>query len=269
MPDTNHLSGASSYPFSQFVDPENEWDDGMDNYGNDTDSEVSGEERASEMYEMTSDNSHNRDGRNYVHRNGNFEGDTDSENEINGLAQAIQNSRTFDYDYDEDEDAVENGDNWNDADVELEYNAYWKMKDRYGNSLSPRKAWPPSRVIWLNNCLMRRGGLSLFSQEKIEVETFESHCNFVNGGGEETPRDPMCIICLEPFSTDQGVITLSCEHVYHLGCLRTWLRRSKNCPTCRGGIDPPAINAWREQQEKKIMAAELKSDLKKSAAAAG
>ncbi|GMH92059.1 hypothetical protein TrVE_jg2780 [Triparma verrucosa] len=257
FPETSHMSGSSSYPFSSFVDPENEWDDGMgDLYGNDTDS--SREDDPSELYEATSDNG---DRANYVHRNGNFENDTDEENEVSGLAQALQNSRLPEYDYDDEEDAVENGDNWNDKDVEQEYNEYWKMKDRHGNSLSPRKAWPPSRVIWLNSCLVRRGGLSLFELDEIEVETFESHTNFMSSNSQrgKTPRDPMCIVCLEPFSKENPVITLSCEHVYHLGCLRTWLRRSKNCPTCRGVIDPPAINAWREKQEKKFAAAETKT----------
>eukprot|EP00962_Isochrysis_galbana_P026567 scaffold8247_cov116-Isochrysis_galbana.AAC.12 len=43
-----------------------------------------------------------------------------------------------------------------------------------------------------------------------------------------------CTICLAPFRGDQQVL-LSCSHVFHRDCLRSWERysRSRCCPVCR------------------------------------
>ncbi|KAG8465819.1 hypothetical protein KFE25_005389 [Diacronema lutheri] len=43
-----------------------------------------------------------------------------------------------------------------------------------------------------------------------------------------------CAICLCEFEADDGVRLLpECMHVYHAGCIDSWLRRSKQCPTCK------------------------------------
>ena len=124
---------------------------------------------------------------------------------------------------------VENGDNWTDGDVDMEYSEYWKMKEKWGESLSPGKSWPPSRVMWLNGCITRRGGLSLFAQSELSITSPASL--------PTTSQPPSCIVCLELFTEKRrGVYELKCGHLYHVSCLRTWMRRSKNCPTCRGDI---------------------------------
>jgi hypothetical protein len=40
-----------------------------------------------------------------------------------------------------------------------------------------------------------------------------------------------CCICLNSDSQIFG--TLSCNHVYHIGCIRTWLKEHNDCPLCR------------------------------------
>ncbi|KAF5101777.1 hypothetical protein D0Z00_000639 [Geotrichum galactomycetum] len=55
---------------------------------------------------------------------------------------------------------------------------------------------------------------------------------------EDLSRDNVCIICREemalenltPRSTPKK---LSCNHIIHYGCLKSWLERSLRCPTCR------------------------------------
>lgn len=47
-----------------------------------------------------------------------------------------------------------------------------------------------------------------------------------------------CAICTEVFSShdalDQHIVAVkSCGHTFHSSCLKTWLARSRTCPTCR------------------------------------
>mmetsp|Transcript_40049 Transcript_40049/g.78251 ORF Transcript_40049/g.78251 Transcript_40049/m.78251 type:complete len:339 (-) Transcript_40049:104-1120(-) len=49
-----------------------------------------------------------------------------------------------------------------------------------------------------------------------------------------------CAICTEPIFTD--VLRLPCNHMFHLGCAKTWLEdHEENCPTCRKDLPNP----WR------------------------
>jgi len=45
-----------------------------------------------------------------------------------------------------------------------------------------------------------------------------------------------CIICLnETLSTDKLRI-LKCKHVFHIGCIDTWLTLKLECPVCRSNV---------------------------------
>ena len=72
-PPTSTFSGSSSYPFSSFVDPENEWDDDM--YDNETDG---GEVDESEGEGAEPPHS-NPDMDRFIFRSGDFANDTDDE----------------------------------------------------------------------------------------------------------------------------------------------------------------------------------------------
>src|SRR5699024_11382052 len=71
---------------------------------------------------------------------------------------------------------------------------------------------------------------------------------------EEVAREDVCIICREEMApwqppADQAVPgrpagtpriperlrpkKLPCGHILHFACLRSWLERQQNCPTCR------------------------------------
>ncbi|KAL4430055.1 hypothetical protein ABPG77_004425 [Micractinium sp. CCAP 211/92] len=51
--------------------------------------------------------------------------------------------------------------------------------------------------------------------------------------------DHTCIICREEMSSAGRNKKLSCGHVFHLHCLRSWLERQQNCPICRRSVMPP------------------------------
>ena len=43
-----------------------------------------------------------------------------------------------------------------------------------------------------------------------------------------------CPICLGIFKKDEEVTKLRCEHYYHWGCIKHWLKIQPTCPLCRG-----------------------------------
>ena len=46
--------------------------------------------------------------------------------------------------------------------------------------------------------------------------------------------DNTCSICRETFSNDDIVRKInSCQHVFHMNCLDTWLETHTTCPICR------------------------------------
>lgn len=58
----------------------------------------------------------------------------------------------------------------------------------------------------------------------------------VNATREELENsDSMCVICREDMAEGKK---LPCGHIFHAGCLRGWLGRSHECPTCRHSLLP-------------------------------
>ncbi|THG14697.1 hypothetical protein TEA_015628 [Camellia sinensis var. sinensis] len=53
---------------------------------------------------------------------------------------------------------------------------------------------------------------------------------------ELNASDATCIICREEMTTAKR---LSCGHLFHVHCLRSWLERQHTCPTCRALVSPP------------------------------
>ena len=46
----------------------------------------------------------------------------------------------------------------------------------------------------------------------------------------------MCSICLDEYTDDDKIIKLTCNHIYHKGCIKEWFKVNKNCPNCRKNI---------------------------------
>ncbi|XP_057796481.1 uncharacterized protein LOC131012500 [Salvia miltiorrhiza] len=53
------------------------------------------------------------------------------------------------------------------------------------------------------------------------------------GGGDDEER--CCCICLQELGGGGGggEFWMPCSHVFHDGCVKEWLRRSRTCPLCR------------------------------------
>ncbi|GMH66183.1 hypothetical protein TrRE_jg5823 [Triparma retinervis] len=119
----------------------------------------------------------------------------------------------------EEEDEEDTGDNWTDDMVRLEWEVYLQDKGGVG--------WESSRSGWLSDCIVRRGGLRLEGVGGVD-DVLRGDCEVVEGGGDD------CIICLCGFEAG-GRVELGCGHGFHRACLRKWLYRSRQCPTCRRG----------------------------------
>lgn len=53
--------------------------------------------------------------------------------------------------------------------------------------------------------------------------------------------DTTCIICREEMELETEIRSqipkrLPCNHIFHFGCLRSWLERQQSCPTCRRSV---------------------------------
>ncbi|PNH00765.1 E3 ubiquitin-protein ligase, partial [Tetrabaena socialis] len=60
---------------------------------------------------------------------------------------------------------------------------------------------------------------------------------FPDADAEDLRRcDGVCIICREEMAGAGSNKRLHCGHVFHLHCLRSWLERQQNCPTCRASV---------------------------------
>ncbi len=59
---------------------------------------------------------------------------------------------------------------------------------------------------------------------------------------EDLVRDNLCVICRDQIKVIDSAKKLFCNHVFHLQCLKNWLRRQQRCPTCRSDVMNPAVN---------------------------
>ena len=41
-----------------------------------------------------------------------------------------------------------------------------------------------------------------------------------------------CSICLDPYVKKQNIILLPCNHVFHSKCIKEWIAKNEECPTC-------------------------------------
>lgn len=50
---------------------------------------------------------------------------------------------------------------------------------------------------------------------------------------ESIDQNKNCTICLEDFNLGDNIRTLTCNHIYHTGCIDDWLTINNSCPVCR------------------------------------
>ena len=55
-----------------------------------------------------------------------------------------------------------------------------------------------------------------------------------NGISKYTKCDQkQCTICLELFKEGENIRRLECLHIYHINCIKNWLKNKDQCPVCK------------------------------------
>ncbi|EAS07451.3 RING-H2 zinc finger protein (macronuclear) [Tetrahymena thermophila SB210] len=66
-----------------------------------------------------------------------------------------------------------------------------------------------------------------------------------------------CSICYNGFEKNEIIKKLPCKHIFHLSCIKPWLKKQKTCPNCRDDI----CESLKQQQEKKKQKQQNKSKI--------
>jgi len=57
-------------------------------------------------------------------------------------------------------------------------------------------------------------------------------------------EDDHCVICLENWQNGQSIRKSgNCSHIFHSGCILSWIRETNECPNCRACFLPGANDA--------------------------
>ncbi|KAH7420579.1 hypothetical protein KP509_13G013000 [Ceratopteris richardii] len=72
-------------------------------------------------------------------------------------------------------------------------------------------------------------GLTSREIRKLSAKKYRKCCLGSN-------KEEQCVICQEYYRGGDSVITLPCKHMYHKGCIRTWLEMKKVCPVCNAEV---------------------------------
>ncbi|XP_049398966.1 RING-H2 finger protein ATL5-like [Solanum stenotomum] len=60
----------------------------------------------------------------------------------------------------------------------------------------------------------------------------------VEGINNQTETKEICAICQPEFEHEESIGILGCGHEYHIGSIKQWLLRKKDCPMCRASVFP-------------------------------
>ncbi|CAK8695452.1 E3 ubiquitin-protein ligase RNF181-like [Clavelina lepadiformis] len=83
----------------------------------------------------------------------------------------------------------------------------------------------------------------------------------------DSKKDAQCPVCLAQFDNDDVIITMPCEHYFHMDCLLPWLQKTNSCPLCRFELvtdDPDYEELKKEklgQKEREARVADLHSSM--------
>ena len=58
--------------------------------------------------------------------------------------------------------------------------------------------------------------------------------------GSDEDEGEMCSVCLCVYETDDMLIRLPCDHIFHEACVARWLLQDSSCPQCRYNLSPDA-----------------------------
>ncbi|RDW81714.1 E3 ubiquitin-protein ligase HRD1 [Aspergillus mulundensis] len=99
---------------------------------------------------------------------------------------------------------------------------------------------------------IRSFGRRIMDFVRYRNATRDMNDRYPDASAEEVAREEVCIICREEMTHwqpgDRPVARVSerlrpkklpCGHILHFSCLRSWLERQQNCPTCRRPVIAP------------------------------
>ncbi|CEJ57593.1 Putative RING finger domain-containing protein [Penicillium brasilianum] len=110
---------------------------------------------------------------------------------------------------------------------------------------------------------MRSFGRRIMDFLRYRNATRDMNDRYPDATAEEVAREDVCIICREEMTSTQPAVAaegeaapqpaaaaprvpdrlrpkkLPCGHILHFACLRSWLERQQNCPTCRRPVVAP------------------------------
>lgn len=69
--------------------------------------------------------------------------------------------------------------------------------------------------------------------------------------GSSFDPKPDCLICQETYANEDSILKLTCNHMFHKDCVRSWLDKHNTCPVCRAEFPTDDLeyeNRKRQQQ---------------------
>lgn len=74
-----------------------------------------------------------------------------------------------------------------------------------------------------------------------------------------------CIICCDAIEKDEEARVMECVHVFHSGCIKSWLKISGTCPACRQPVKRLTFDQreefWRERERVGASDAKVKDEI--------
>ena len=101
----------------------------------------------------------------------------------------------------------------------------------------------------LNQILLDEGGaqnrndsnnnirLINFSSQLLDNDVSQLDSRILENIDDLCPEKKRCTICLENFIKFDKIINLSCLHMFHDSCIKTWLKKNDYCPICKNKIE--------------------------------
>ena len=76
-----------------------------------------------------------------------------------------------------------------------------------------------------------------FSSQSLDNDVSQLDSRILENIDDLCPEKKRCTICLENFIKFDKIINLSCLHMFHDSCIKTWLKKNDYCPICKNKIE--------------------------------
>ena len=76
-----------------------------------------------------------------------------------------------------------------------------------------------------------------FSSQLLDNDVSQLDSRILENIDDLCPEKKRCTICLENFIKFDKIINLSCLHMFHDSCIKTWLKKNDYCPICKNKIE--------------------------------